>query len=56
MLQQPAPSTQSDPVSLPPGAFFYLPGTAEHGTACTSTSSCVFFVHQAGPFDMVMIE
>ncbi len=55
-MNVPVPYNQSDVVNLTPGSYYYVPAGAEHMMNCTSGQDCVFYIHQAGAFDLNVVE
>ena len=45
---------EDDAVDLPSGSAYFVPGKAVHKTRCVSDTPCLFYVHQNGPFDLIV--
>ena len=49
--------TESDPITLGPGSYWFVPGGEQHATVCVSTDEdCVFYFHADTGFDFHPIE
>lgn len=48
---------EADPPELEAGDYWYVPGGAQHVTACVSEEPCLFYTHADHPFDLnVVVE
>ncbi len=47
---------EKDPPKLTPGSYWYVPGGAEHVTACVSDEPCVFYFYADDKFDFIPVE
>lgn len=47
---------EADPPRMAPGTYWYVPGGAEHVTACVSEEPCLFYTHGDELWDLNVVE
>ncbi|MCG5054353.1 MAG: DUF4437 domain-containing protein [Myxococcales bacterium] len=57
LLENPTPSGEAKPTTLPVGSYYFVPAGAEHVTRCAdaSPSDCLTFFYQEQAFDFVPV-
>ena len=52
----PMSTDKGEPVEMPPGSYWYVPGGQEHITGCISEEPCIFHMYQQVAFDFTSTE
>lgn len=57
LLENPTPSSEGSPVTMPAGSYYFVPANAEHVTRCAAASptDCLTFFYQDAAFDFVPV-